>query len=41
MFLGDWLGYLYGIELGTNVGNEIGFYDGKVLVRTLGGLVGL
>ena len=29
------------IELGTNVGNEPGLSDGKVLVITLGDLVGL
>ena len=39
--LGDWLISLDGIELGTNVGNDIGLSDGKVLGRTLGDLVGI
>ena len=39
--LGYWLLSLDGIELGTNVGNDLGFSDGKVLGRTLGDLVGI
>ena len=41
MFLGDLLGSLDGLELGTNFGNELGFSDGKVRGRTLGDMVGL
>ena len=36
--LGDWFVSLYGLELVTNVGNEILFSDGKVLGTTLGAL---
>ena len=41
MFLGDLLGYIYGIERGTDVGNELLLCDGKVLVPTLGALDGI
>ena len=41
LFIGDWIGHLDVLDLGTNVGNEIGLYDGKVLGRTLGALVGI
>ena len=41
LLLGGWLVYIYGIELGTDVGNDIVFYDGKVIGRTLGALVGI
>ena len=35
LLLGDLLGYLDGIYIGTNFGNEIGFSDEKVLCTTL------
>ena len=35
LFLGDWLGSLDVIELGTNVDKELGLSDGKVLGTTL------
>ena len=38
LLLVDWLGSLYGIELGTDVDNVLGFSDGKVLVTKLGAL---
>ena len=41
LLLGDWLGCLDGIDFGTDVGNELGLSDGKVLGRKLGALVGL
>ena len=41
LFLGEWIGSLDGIEIGTNVVNELGLSDGKVLGRTLGALFGL
>ena len=41
LLLGDLLGSIYGIELGKNVVYELGLFDGKVLVRTLGDLVGV
>ena len=34
-----WLGYLDGLDPGTNVGNEHLLSNGKILVRTLGDLV--
>ena len=33
-----WLGYIDESELGTNVSNELGFSDGKVVDTTLGDL---
>ena len=41
LLLGDWLGYLDGLDPVTSVGNEIGLSDGKVLGRTLWYLVGI
>ena len=41
LMLGNWLVSLYGIDIGTNVGNELGFYDEKVIGTKLGNLVGL
>ena len=40
-FLGDLLEFLDVIELAIDVGNKLGFYDGKVLSITLGDLVGI
>ena len=37
--IGYLLGCLYGIDLGTNVRNELGLSDGKVLGRELEDLV--
>ena len=33
-----WLGSLGGLYIGTNVGNELGLYGGKVLEKKLGAL---
>ena len=41
LLLGDWIISLYGIMIGTNVGNEIGLSDGKVIGRRLKDLVGI
>ena len=41
LLLDDILGSLNGIELDTNIGNEIGLYNGKVIGITLGDLVGM
>ena len=38
-FLGDWIGSLDRIEIGTNAGNQLGLSDWEVLGRTLGYLV--
>ena len=34
--LGDWIGSVYGLDLDTNEGTELGVTDGKVLSTTLG-----
>ena len=39
--LGDWLISLDVIDIGANIGNDLGLSNGKVLVRTHGDLVGL
>ena len=41
MLIGAWLGSLDGLELGINVVNELGLYDGKVIGTTLVDLYGL
>ena len=38
--IGDWIGSLDGLEIGTNVGNELGLSDGKVIGTTIGALDG-
>ena len=35
LMLGNWLGSLDGIDIGTNVFNELGFSDGKVIGKTI------
>ena len=39
--IGDWPGYIDGIYIGTNVGNEFRFSDSKVLRTTLGDIYGI
>ena len=39
--LGDWLGSLDGIEFVIDVGNDLVFYNGKVIETILGDLDGL
>ena len=39
LLLGDWLGSIDGLELGTNVGNVFGLSDRKMIDRTLGDLI--
>ena len=41
LFLRGWLVSIYGRDIGTNVGNELGLSDWKVLGRILGDIVGL
>ena len=41
LLLGDWLVSLYGLDIVTNVGNEIGLSYGKVIDKTLGALDGI
>ena len=39
--LGGWIGYIYGLKIGTNDGRELGFSDGKLLVRAIGAVDGI
>ena len=41
ILLGALLGYIDGLELDTNIGNELGLSDWKVIGTTLGSLNGL
>ena len=41
LLLSDWLGCLYGLELGTNFGHALVLSYGKVLGTTLGALDGI
>ena len=40
-FLGDLFGTLDELEIGTNEGTKLGFWDGKILDTTIGALDGL
>ena len=35
LFLGDWIGLIYWINIGTTVGNNLGLSDGEVIDTTL------
>ena len=41
MLIGDWLGYLDVLDIGTDDGNALWFWDGKQLGTTLRALDGL
>ena len=34
--MSSWLGWVLGLEIGTNGGSELGFWYGRVLVNILG-----